>query len=395
MRLELRAGSALPPALHAEIVERAVFECSKWNLSAGDGPALCRYPILIRAQAQVELFRLAERLAAELWEAEQELARRPELHDRLGLPRRTLRLLPSSPPTETPRYLRIDFHPTPAGVQITEANSDVAGGFVEASGLTALVSQRLGLPMAGDPAGALAAALVRRFGEGARLGLMHLTQYTDDGQVVAYLARRFAAAGLRPLPFHPRQLRRGLRARTGNHAVELDGVFRFYPADWLARLSVWTGWRQLFASEAVCNPLTTLLTQTKRFPLVWPQLSSALRTWKELVPETRCPSTIERTLRDWVVKPSLGHEGFGVMMEGVTPAGQYEPGLARARRTPGDWVAQRRFAHLPTPTPDGDRFVALGIYVVDGRAAGAYARVSAKPLIDDRAQDAVVLVSEP
>ena len=34
----------------------------------------------------------------------------------------------------------------------------------------------------------------------------------------------------------------------------------------------------------------------------------------------------------------------------------------------------------------------LGVYVIDGRAAGVYARVSRKPLIDGRAQDAAVLL---
>jgi hypothetical protein len=32
------------------------------------------------------------------------------------------------------------------------------------------------------------------------------------------------------------------------------------------------------------------------------------------------------------------------------------------------------------------------VYVIDGRAAGIYARVARKPLIDGRAQDAAVLI---
>ena len=34
----------------------------------------------------------------------------------------------------------------------------------------------------------------------------------------------------------------------------------------------------------------------------------------------------------------------------------------------------------------------LGVYVIDGRAAGVYARVAERPLIDGRAQDAAVLL---
>jgi hypothetical protein len=55
-------------------------------------------------------------------------------------------------------------------------------------------------------------------------------------------------------------------------------------------------------------------------------------------------------------------------------------------------VAQERFAFEPIATPDGPRHVCVGVYVVDGRAAGAYARLSTNSLIDDCAQDAAVLL---
>ncbi|MEY2794983.1 MAG: hypothetical protein RIR10_699, partial [Planctomycetota bacterium] len=36
--------------------------------------------------------------------------------------------------------------------------------------------------------------------------------------------------------------------------------------------------------------------------------------------------------------------------------------------------------------------VCIGVYVIDGRAAGAYARVAPRALMDGRAQDAAVLL---
>ena len=114
--------------------------------------------------------------------------------------------------SSAPRFLRVDFHPTPTGYQITEANSDVAGGFIEGSGITALWEDHADGRRTGDPAGALATALLTRFGRGARVGLLHLTRYTDDRQVVAYLGRRFDEAGLHSVLFDALQLRSGLRA---------------------------------------------------------------------------------------------------------------------------------------------------------------------------------------
>jgi hypothetical protein len=57
-------------------------------------------------------------------------------------------------------------------------------------------------------------------------------------------------------------------------------------------------------------------------------------------------------------------------------------------------VAQRRFAALPVETPAGPMFPCLGVYTVDGQAAGIYGRLAAKPLIDYAAVDVAILVPE-
>ena len=46
----------------------------------------------------------------------------------------------------------------------------------------------------------------------------------------------------------------------------------------------------------------------------------------------------------------------------------------------------------PLETPRGPRYVCLGVYSVDGRAAGIYGRMSTTPVIDHQAQDVAVLV---
>jgi glutathionylspermidine synthase len=392
MTPELRAGRPLEDSRYDALVHRAVFDCCKWNLSVHDTPVLCRYPLLVSEATFTRLAHLAERLAAEALQAEQELSTRPELHTALALPPRLARALRGNTASSVPRFLRVDFHPTPDGFQITEANSDVAGGFIEGSGLSALFAKEVGGSTLGDPARALADALVLRQGRGARIGLLHLTRYTEDRQVVTYLARRFEEAGLHPVLFDASQLRPDLRARVGPQEQALDVVFRFFPGDWLVHLPRETGWAQLCSSPRVTNPVSTLLTQSKRFPLVWPELSAPLDTWRALMPESRSPDGTELGSHEWVLKPAFGHEGFGVMIPGQMEARQARALSRRVRRSPAQWVAQRRFELTAIETPDGPRHACLGIYVIDGRAAGAYARVSRGPLIDDTAQDAVVLL---
>lgn len=62
--------------------------------------------------------------------------------------------------------------------------------------------------------------------------------------------------------------------------------------------------------------------------------------------------------------------------------------------TPGQWVAQRRFESVPVPTPAGPRHVCVGVYTVNGRAAGAYARLAEKLLIDFAAMDVALLLEQ-
>jgi hypothetical protein len=47
---------------------------------------------------------------------------------------------------------------------------------------------------------------------------------------------------------------------------------------------------------------------------------------------------------------------------------------------------------MPLATPDGPLYPSLGVYVIDGKAAGAYGRIGARRLIDDRSREIAVLV---
>jgi glutathionylspermidine synthase len=350
-----------------------------------------------------ELVSSAELLAGEVLAAETELRSRPDLHGRLGLPRALKRVLGRSHGEDTvgvARLVRFDFHHTTDGWRISEANSDVPGGLNEASGLSTLMAEHYpGTAPAGDAAGAYACVMRTSLPAGAHVALVHATAYSDDRQVMTYLARRFAASGMRTSLISPAHLRwQGGRARldTAWSSAPVDALVRFFPGEWLPNLPSACGWSRFFAggSTPVSNPASAILTQSKRFPLTWEALRTPMPTWRALLPETRDPREVPwRDSDEWVLKPALGRVGEDIAMRGVTEARQLKRLTRDARWFPSNWVAQRRFTATALRVHGMDVYPSIGIYTIDGHAAGAYGRIAAQPLIDGRARDAAVLVT--
>jgi glutathionylspermidine synthase len=403
MGLPWECGEPLPSDCFDAVLRRAVFDCCKWDNQVEDQALLCPFPLVLDAATWDQLASAALSLAGETLAAEQELLGRTDLHSRLGLPgplRRSLGLIPARGPTAgAVRVMRFDFHWTAEGWRISEANTDVASGFIEASGFTSLLAAHYpGWRPAGDPAGVLAAAIGKATGNGARVALMHLTVFADDRQIMLYLARRLAEHGLQVCLCSPEQLRwSGGKARvvSDGHTGPVDLVVRFFPADWLIRLPTDTSWDgyQAGGRTPVCNPGYAVLTQSKRFPLTWDALHTSLPTWHALLPETRSPREVSwPSGDDWVIKPALGHEGNDVAMTGVTDPAEWKHLVRSARKHPEAWAVQRRFQSLPLPTPDGWGYPCLGVYVIDGQVAGAYGRMGRQPLTDYRAREIAVLV---
>ncbi len=404
--LPWHCGEPLTAECQGGLLRRAVFDCCKWNTQVEGAPLLCPFPLVLDGPAWDEAARLASALAREALAAEGELLQRPDLHARLGLPpalRRCLMRLrgEGSAPREL-RVIRFDFHWTPEGWRISEANTDVAGGFIEASGVTQLVAACYPACRApGDPAGVLAAAIRRRCGDGCRAGLLHLSVHSEDCQVMLYLARRLEERGVRPCLLSPAQL----QWRAGRFAAAcdwdrgpLDLLFRFLPAEWLPQMPRAATWHRLFTGgqTVLCNPGHAVLTQSKRFPLVWDQLRTPLPTWTSLLPETRSPAEVpDLESGHWVLKPALGHEGHNVCLRAVAAPDDWRRLVRSVRKHPDGWAAQRRFDPIPLATPEGLLYPCLGVYVIDGRVCGCYGRLAPRPLIDDRSREVAVLVRPP
>ncbi len=392
----------LSPALYASLTRRAIFDCFKWHTQANGRPAICSFPLVIKKAAWKQLTTLASMLAQETLAAEQELRQRSDLHAQLGLPaviRKCLLAAGAGPVSSVAnRVMRFDFHWTPDGWRISEANTDVAGGFIEASGITRLFAQEYPeFELTGDPALTLVQAAVRSARQSGVVGLMHLTVYSEDRQIMLYLAQQLEAAGQLTCLFSPEQLRwpnEKAMVECAWYQGPLDFLIRFVPAEWLSAQSARTGWHNFFRDGAttLCNPAFAVLTQSKRFPLVWDKLRSPLLTWQTLLPTTvgYRPDTVE--IDDWVLKPALGHEGHNVALRGVNETEDWERVCAEAARAPERWVLQRRFQVESLETPEGTMYPCLGVYVIDGKVAGAYGRMAHRPLIDDRSRDVVVLV---
>lgn len=394
---------SLDAGAYAALRRRAIFDHCKWDPQVEDVATVAPFPLVLTDEAWREVSGMASRLAAEVLAAEAEIAARPDLHARLGLPRAVRKALgrakDAGAPRGAARIARFDFHFTREGWRISEANTDVPGGINEATGLARLYAPlHPGTRPAGDPTVAYADALAVAAGPGRAVALLFATAYTDDRQVMDYLARALAARGLAPILASPEHLvwaGDGVEVALAGCRRPADLLVRFFPAEWLPNLPSSCGWDRWFAGRepAQSNPATAVAVQSKRFPLLWADLATPLPTWRALLPETRDPREVRGDPEDaWVLKPALGRVGEDVGIAGVTEAKGLAAIRRAAARSPDEWAAQRRFEVVPLVVDGRSFYPCVGVYTVDARAVGAYGRLAGRPLIDHRAQDAAVLV---
>ena len=128
----------------------------------------------------------AERLTQEAVAAEEEISRRPELLKQLGLPTALCRVLAEEAPM-TPAagcVIRFDFHHTTQGWRISEANSDVPGGFSEASYFTGMMAEHFpGLRPAGNPADVWSTALAAAARQSGVVALLSAPGHMEDHHI--------------------------------------------------------------------------------------------------------------------------------------------------------------------------------------------------------------------
>lgn len=400
-----RALDALPPDAFEPVRRAAMLRHCKWDAQVGDLATLAPFPIVLPRSAVRQLEAWSESLAAEALAAETELLADPAAWDTLAVPRQIKALLRRGRAEGfTPaacRVMRFDFHPTTEGWRVSEVNADVPGGFSEATEFTrAIAAHHPGLVPTGAPGEAWADAITSHAPARATGALLFAPGFVEDQQVVSYLAGLLRARGVSAVLAQPQQLAwRDGRAwlETSAHHGPLDFVVRFFQAEWLPKLPRGVAWQPLVVGgrTPVGNPGISVLLESKRFPLVWDRLRTPLPTWRALLPETRpMPFDAAGVSAEWMLKSAYSNNGDDVLHRELTPLAEWRKSTRWLAFGRGGWLTQRRFESRPIETPWGPMHVCLGVYVIDGRAAGMYGRLSRGPIVDFRAADVAVL-TEP
>ena len=172
-------------------------------------------------------------------------------------------------------------------------------------------------------------------------------------------------------------------------------MFRFYQGEWLAKLPTRCDWRNFFRGSItpILNSGIAVISESKRFPLVWDQLSTAMATWRSLLPETRDPRDAPWLSDDtWLLKSAMCNNGDTVGVRNEVHAMHWKSLARDAGWFPRHWVAQKKFEAEAIDTPIGAMFPCIGIYTINGRACGAYARLSRSRIIDFAATDVALLI---
>lgn len=388
-------------AMQRELRARAIFEAGKLDPHTYDRSTLAPVAVRIAPSAWRAVAATAEAAWRELESVESALRSEPRAWSALGIGRR-LRLMLRSTGTggrPHPRVCRIDLHPVAGGWAASEVNADVPGGFIEAGAITRLVAQmHPGLEAPPDPAESLASAVASRLERGV-VAMVHATSFVDDQQVMRRIGAALQARGIEAVLSSPAHLARNAAGcRLLHRDATVGAVVRFFPAEWMATLPGATRrcWSGLDALLPQANPLTALLLQSKRLPLAAQSLGLRTPVWDALLPRTASLGWRRLAPRlvpeGWVLKPTWGRVGEGVCIPGATPAAERRRAERAARLWPHRWVLQRRFDPVCVGAGDEARHLCLGVFVIDGRAAGAYARIAPHARIDAHAQDAAVLL---
>ena len=405
MTPSIRLGTPIPPAILRSIERHLHLHCHKWDTQVGDTQILFEQPLIISSVDWHWLCASAEQLAKETHHLELELLGSPHSRKLLSLPKPLEEILkyynPCSPAHgNSVRSLRFDFHPTRDGWRVSEVNSDVPGGFGEATFLPQLYRPFYSdLISPESPLSVWGSAMQLAVSSG-NVAFLSAPGYLEDQQVIRVLARELQNRKMcchfiqSPAALTWDDGRASLSLKT---SVRLDGVVRFYQAEWLCCLPRSTGWRDLLQSQQlpVTNSTVSVLSESKRFPLTWEKLTSPSNVWRSLMPECRNPRDVgNNDWDDWVLKVSYTNTGDEIKICGLLPQRERQRAIRQALSRPHSWVAQKRFQTQPLESVRGPVYPCVGIFVINGKAAGTYVRLSPKQITDCFAWETPAFVYE-
>lgn len=394
----------IPEDKYNEYRLNAIFDCYKWDPQFKDNNTIAKYALVITKEEYAELERLTESLDRETIETEQYINKHLEIAKPLALPKslnKQLRNMKNYEPQKHIRLMRYDFHPIEGNKwAVSEVNSDVPGGFAEASLLPGLAIDTIGedkytFKNFGE---ILANAIASKVVPNGRIMMVHCTSFSDDRQVMQYLGDKLVSMGFNVIYGAADHIRfkdgEAYSILDGNEG-KLDGIFRFNPLEWVTQIKP-KSWQGFFDTiTPSCNHPIAIYAQTKRFPLIWDALEKAgisLKTWRKLLPDTMEVKEAKGK-EGYIFKPACGRVGEKISIKEACEADEYNEILQDVKKHPKDYLAQKQFISKPLKGLNEDKFhVCLGSYTVNGKHAGFYARISKTPRIDSNAADIPVLV---
>lgn len=381
-----------------------IFNCYKWDPQFLDNDTIAKHVLVLTKEEHEELEKLTEKLDNETRQAEEMLNNNLKLAKPLALPRqihKELRKMKNYQPDKHIRLMRYDFHPTVEGKwAVSEVNSDVPGGFAEASlmpqaAMDLFKEEKYWYKNFGD---ILTNAIAKKVVNKGTIMLVHCTSYSDDRQVMQFLGDKLKSKGFNIIYAAADHLRfknnEAISILDGNEG-KVDGIFRYTPLEWLKDIKPkrWQGYFDTITPS--CNHPISIFAQTKRFPLVWDTLEKCgikLSTWRELLPETIEVKDVKNK-EGYIYKPACGRVGEKISIKEACKDDEYEKIIADVKKHPKQYLAQKRFNSKALVSQDGESFhVCLGSYSIDGKHGGYYARISKTPRIDSNAADIPVLI---
>ncbi len=286
---------------------------------------------------------------------------------------------------------RYDFFPTvEGGWAVSEFNEDVPGGFNEAVAAAEVLGPfQNGLPLGDEFARAFCQALPA---EGT-VALMYATGYSEDLQHMLILESLLRARGQNAVLCAPSHL----AVRRAGPVVgrePIAAVVRFYPGEWFRYLDNHRPWKRLLPQMPMMNPLSRLISQSKRVFALWNEpalvpdddraLFAAVTPHTEYFAE-RHVEALRAEPSAWVVKECFGRMGDAVAMGSLVKESEWEEAIRAALKQPDQFIVQRCFRVSPLEFAQGPLYPAIGAFLINGRFAGYYSRVAALPFLTHEA----------
>ncbi len=237
------------------------------------------------------------------------------------------------------------------------------------------------------------------------VAIIYPTDLPEDLSMIAIYKRWLEDRGCRVTLGSPFNLGVDDQGRVTAMGEAVDLIVRHYKTDWWGeRETIWTNQAPfpdpdplsreltlLLEAEnegrvTIVNPFGAVITQNKlAMALMWERrdlFSEQARDWiAEYIPETRRLISMnhEDLKRDeWVLKSDYGCEGDSVLCGPFVKPKDWQ--LALATAITEHWIAQRFFEVAPiNDEQTGDAALPnYGVYLIGGRAAGFYTRLSQK-----------------